>query len=119
MFIVDPDAKTITIHRGDTGGVRFTATGVTFGADDRAVFTMKDPNGNMIKEEVCELEDGAFKVYFRNSDTDGLAPGTYSWDVRYVFSPEYDTEGRIVDGRHVYTPTDPNAVTIKSTVGDI
>ena len=117
MFIVD--GTTITLSRGDTGSVVIGATGYTFGTDDRAVFTMKNGAGVVIMENYYELEDGQFKVYFRNADTDSRPTGSYQWDVRYVINPYYDSNGRIVDGDQVITPNLPMTLTILDTVGEV
>lgn len=119
-FHVEPTTKTITMHRGDTGEVTINVTGHTFQADDRALFTVKDASGSEIIKRVYELDGNAFTVAFANSDTDYLAAGQYSWDVRYVINPEYDPEtGEIIDGDGVSTPGSPYALNLLSTVGQI
>ena len=50
MFQVD--GSTITMSRGDTGSVVFKATGHTFAAEDRALFTMKSPEGTVVKQDL-------------------------------------------------------------------
>lgn len=121
MFNVDTENYTIELHRGDTGAIGITAdTEYEFSAVDRAIFTVKDGQGRIVKEVVSALTDGRFEVEFHNSDTDGLTPGTYEWDVRYVISPVYGSDGRIVDGQGgVYTPKDPMIVSLRRTVGQI
>jgi len=119
-FHVDATTKTITMHRGDTGEVTISVTGHTFGTDDRALFTVKDGSGSEIIKRVYELDENEFTVTFANSDTDYLAPGQYSWDVRYVIDPQYDPNtGEIVDGDGVSTPGSPYALMILGTVGQI
>lgn len=119
-FIVDPTTKTIRMHRGDTGEVTVRVTGHTFGADDRALFTVKDSSGSEIIKRVYELDDNAFTITFANSDTDYLAAGQYAWDVRYVVDPQYDPEtGDIMDGDGVSTPGSPYSLVLLGTVGQI
>ena len=119
-FHVDPTTKTITMHRGDTGEVTINVTGHTFSADDRALFTVKDGSGSEIIKRVYELDDNAFTVTFANSDTDYLAAGNYSWDVRYIVNPQYDpVSGEIVDGDGVATPGSPYNLILLGTVGQI
>ena len=118
MFVVE--GNQITLHRGDTGTIGITATGYTFGNDDRALFTVKSSNGTVIKQGVYAMTNNRFEVPFTNQDTDSLESGTYEWDVRYVVNPEYDQEtGAIVDGDAVATPMDPSPCVIRRTVGQI
>ena len=65
------------------------------------------------------MTDNSFVATFFNRDTDTLQPGGYSWDVRYVIHPYYDSEGNIVDGNQVLTPNPPMAVNLLTVVGDI
>lgn len=109
MFSVE--GTTITISRGDTGAIKFTAnatrrdTGAayTFGERDRAVFSIKAANGQTIKEKSYQMRNNIFTVVFTNSDTDNVAPGGFSWDTRYVINPYYDTDPP------VYDESDPTA----------
>ena len=123
MFNVD--GYVITLSRGDTGAMRVVAEATlegepfTFGADDRALFSIKNGQGEDVKEKVAQMTDNAFTVYFLNADTDRLAPGTYSWDVRYIIHPYYDSEGRIIDGDQVITPKEPMGMTLLTVVGDV
>ena len=122
MFSVD--GNTITLSRGDTGGIKIKAVATlngepfTFGSDDRALFSIKNSQGEVLKEKVAELTNNEFMVYFMNSDTDSLSPGSYSWDVRYVVNPYYQN-GRIVNGDQVLTPKEPMTINILTVVGDI
>ena len=115
----------INLSRGDTGALRVTATATldgepfTFGADDRALFSIKNGQGEVVKEKVAEITNNVFMVYFFNSDTDSLAPGNYLWDVRYIINPYYDASGRIVDGDQVITPKQPMNFQILTVVGDV
>lgn len=119
MFIINPENGEITMHKGDTGVILLRARNAEFSSADRAVFTIRDGTGEIIKEQVSELVDGAFRVIFNNSDTDGKAVGTYKWDVRYIWNPVYDGEGNIIDGFPVYTPRDPMNLFLKAVVGEI
>lgn len=125
MFKVDPDTKTITLHRGDTGPARFRLTGYTFDARTRVLWTMKDKSGSIIKEGLYTPdENGRFTVHFKNEDTDYLSPGEYDYDARVAIDPIYDDDGKIInvnydEGGQVTTPRDPMKVIIKTTVGQI
>lgn len=117
MFTVQ--GTTITLSRGDTGSIDITASGYTFGSDDRALFSVKDRFGTVVIQHEYEMTENAFTVTFYNSDTDTLTPGAYTWDVRYVVNPAYDTEGKIVDGDQVITPNLPMKLELLTTVGEI
>lgn len=118
MFQVE--GTQITMSRGDTGSVLFRASGHIFADEDRALFTVKSPEGTVVKQHAYQIDaNGAFTVFFENSDTDYLAPGTYTYDVRYVINPYYDTSGSIVDGDQVITPKLPMNLILLITVGEI
>lgn len=115
----------IILSRGDTGALKVTATATldgepfTFGEDDRALFSIKNGQGEVVKEKIAEMTNNEFMVYFLNSDTDSLAPGTYLWDVRYIINPYYDASGRIVNGDQVITPKQPMNLQLMTVVGDV
>jgi len=118
MFEVD--GFTITMSRGDTGSVVIKATGRTFNAEDRALFTVKSPDGTVVKQQAYQIDGaGRFTASFLNADTDYLAAGDYTWDVRYVIHPYYDSEGKIVDGDQVITPKLPQTLRLLPAVGYI
>ena len=113
MFKLDNDGTTILMHRGNTGTIRITLTGYTFGNDDRVLFTMINLTGTVIKEQICQVEDGAIEIEFVNTDTDYLAPGDYYYGVTAATDPVYDTEGKIVNGSGVSTPENLNAKIVR------
>lgn len=119
MFGVE--GYTITLSRGDTGALRFIAdTTHTFNSNDRAVFSVKNAVGEMVKQQAYELDENkAFVVSFFNADTDVLAAGVYTWDVRYVINPYYDTDGNIIDGDQVITPRQPMELQLLQVVGEV
>ena len=120
MFNMDTDTGAIDMHRGDTGVVGITITGYTFAEDDRVVFTLKSPDGKIVKEGVYELDNGRFEVVFMNDETDYLDPGSgYVWDVRCVVNPIYDNAGKIINGDKVGTPKDPIPLNLRTTVGQV
>lgn len=116
---------TITLSRGDTGALYVEAEATlndepyTFGENDRALFSIKNANGEVIMQKACEMENNAFIVYFLNADTDSLSPGSYSWDVRYIINPYYDSSGKIVNGDQVITPNTPMDMNLLTVVGDV
>lgn len=122
MFSVD--GYNIQLSRGDTGGLKVKATATlngepfTFGTDDRALFSIKNGQGEVVKEKIAEMTDNDFIVYFLNADTDSLSPGQYYWDVRYIIHP-YWQNGRIIDGDQVITPKEPMNMNLLTVVGDV
>ena len=141
MFSVN--GTTITLSRGDTGAIRIRAlttrkdTGekYDFGPNDRAVFSIKNGAGELVREKYCELgyyddpdaaepewiPTNSFVVVFYNADTQNLN-GNYSWDVRFVINPYYEdpeTKKKIVDGDQVITPNTPMSINLLTVVGEI
>lgn len=114
----------ITMSSGDTGAIRVRGRATlngepyTFGSSDRALFSVKNGQGEIVKEVAAQMTGNNFVVNFVNSDTDDLAPGDYSWDVRYIIYPYY-SGGKIVDGNQVITPKRPQVLTIESVVGKV
>lgn len=119
MFSVDTENKSITLSRGDTGAMTITVDGYTFGEDDRCVFTIKNGNGTIVKQQAYPMVNNSFTVTFHNADTDAFAAGAYTWDVRWVIHPYYDEDGNVVDGDQILTPDMPLDMTLLSVVGDI
>ena len=132
MFSVN--GTTITLSRGDTGAIRIRAlttrkdTGekYDFGPNDRAVFSIKNGAGELVREKYCELgyyngttwtPTNNFVVVFHNADTQNLNGG-YNWDVRFVINPYYDGT-KIVDGDQVLTPNTPMSINLLNVVGEI
>ena len=123
MFTVN--GPTISLSRGDTGAIRITAnakyrgtdTPYVFGERDRALFTIRG-NGKIVKQKAYPIVQNKFTVVFANADTDQMAAGAYSWDVRYVINPKYDGDV-IVDGDQVITPNGPMQANLLSVVGEI
>lgn len=118
MFGVD--GYVITLSRGDTGAIKFTAeTEYTFSAEDRALYSVKNAIGEVVKQQAFAIDENkSFVVAFQNSDTDTLAAGTYSWDVRYIIHPYYDDTGEIIDGDQVITPHQPMELQLLQVVGE-
>ena len=113
------EGNTISISRGDTGALEVIVEGYSFGEDDRALFSIKNSQGQIVKQKAYAMDNNTFVVTFHNADTDSLPFGTYNWDVRYVIHPYYDESGNIVDGDQVLTPELPMAMNILNVVGDI
>lgn len=119
MFIVDTETNEIRMSRGDTGAIEINVSGYDFGELDRALFSIKDGNGTIVKQHIYPIENGKFTVTFYNHDTDNLPAGGYTWDVRFVIHPYYDEAGNIVDGDQVLTPNLPMTCNLLTVVGEI
>ena len=123
MFNVE--GYNISLSRGDTGALIVNATATLggepfiFAQDDRALFSIKNQNGDIIMQKAYQMDNNSFTVYFLNNDTDSLSIGPYQWDVRYIIHPYYDADGKIVDGDQVITPTLPQTMTLLTVVGDV
>ena len=121
MFNIE--GSTITLSSGDTGSMVINATGRTFGADDRALFTVSNENGTQVlMESEYEITDGHFTVVFTNDLTDDWEPGTYKWEVRFVINPVRETvdgEQVITGGEVVNTPMIPQDLVVLGTLRHI
>lgn len=119
MFGVD--GYVITLSRGDTGAIKFIAdTEYTFDSNDRALFSIKNAIGEMVKQQAFSIDaDKSFVVSFFNADTDNLSAGSYTWDVRYIIHPYYDSDGKIIDGDQVITPNQPMQLQLLQVVGEV
>lgn len=112
MFRVNEEDGTVTLNAGDTGSWFIDGSRddeVPFTAADRAVFTVKDSQGEIVLERVFGLADadlgnGTIFIMLDNDDTDDWTPGTYTYEVRYVVNPYYDEDGKIISGDIVWTP---------------
>lgn len=131
MFQVDYDTGAIVMSRGDTGSFELEAIREdrqSWTENDRAVFTLRAPNGETVIERIYRLDDqtnnGVIVIEFHNQDTDQLEPGTYTWEMRFVAGIYMDSSGKIINGNFIRTPGidgngDPMPLTIKSVQADI
>ena len=119
MFSVDD--YTISLSRGDTGAIKVnTDTEYDFTENDRALFSVKNALGEVVRQQAYPLEaDKSFVINFANSDTDTLPAGTFSWDIRYIINPYYDDQGNIVSGDQVITPKLPMNLLLLQVVGEV
>lgn len=117
----DVNGYVITLSRGDTGSIKLIAeTEYTFEEEDRALFSVKNAIGEVVKQAAFPIDaEKSFVVSFFNSDTDTLAAGTYTWDVRYIIHPYYDDDGNIIDGNQVITPNRPMELQLLQVVGEV
>lgn len=115
MFDLKPETGAITLSKGDTASFEVEAVredGVPFTSDDRAVFSIYQDVTPVIEriytldnDEDETLGNGVFRVELTNADTDSLAAGNYTWEVRYTVGAYFDQEtGRVVSGDAIDTP---------------
>ena len=111
----------IRLTQGDTGILTILPGegDHVFTDADRVVFTVRKQSGAIVTEMLLTPEaDGRVQIPFTNSFTDGLEPGSYKWDVRYVLGAVLEN-GKVVDGAEVITPMLPGTLTIVEAVGRI
>lgn len=111
----------VRLTQGDTGILTILAkeTDHVFTDADKAVLTIRRPNGSLMLETVLQPEaDGKVQIPFTNDLTDGWKVGDYVWDIRYVIKAVIE-EGKIVDGAQVITPMAPGAFTVVKAVGKV
>ena len=96
MFNVDLASMAITMHRGDTGSFKVTATrssGDEWTSDDRMIFTIKNQQGEIVLQRFYRLDDqwglgnGVCLIEFHNDDTDTWENGQYGTELRFDISP--------------------------------
>ena len=82
------DGYTISLSKGDTGALKVKATATLngepfiFGADDRALFSIKNAQGEIVKGNVAELTNNNFTVYFLL----GIVLSSLITSLHYVFT---------------------------------
>lgn len=115
MFDINTQTGAVILSKGDTASFEVEAIredGLPFTADDRAVFSIY-MSGSPVIERIYTLDNdedetlgnGVFRVELTNADTDSLAPGDYTWEVRYAVTAYIDQEtGRVVSGDAIDTP---------------
>ena len=111
----------IRLTQGDTGILTILPGegDHVFTDSDRVVFTVRKQSGAIVTEMLLTPEaGGTVQIPFTNGLTDGLEPGSYKWDVRYVLGAVLEN-GRVVDGAEVITPMLPGTLTIVEAVGRI
>lgn len=126
MFSINHDTGDITMHRGDTGAFKVSATrssGEDWTEDDRMLWTVRSASGDIVMQRFYRLDDdeglgnGVVEIQFHNNDTDQWDNGIYNTERRYIVNAYWDGEApegncvdaltagvRIVDGDIVRVP---------------
>ncbi len=115
----DVSGLRVAITRGDSGLLTLKPRGDhVFGAQDRAVFTIRRPGGGALMEAVYTPEaDGTVQVALESAQTARWRPDAYEWDVRYVLDARTDERGGVIGGREVATPMHPAPFVVLRAVG--
>lgn len=108
----------VSIPKGDSGGFDVVITGVTFGANDVALFTLKDKNSKTIRRDVLDIANNGVTVEFTPAETGKMAIGDYTWDLRWFMNPTYDEDDNLDGGDEVDTPHTGLRLSITGTTGD-
>lgn len=116
MIIVNGTA--IGIRRGDTGSFAIHVTGRDFGANDRALFTIKDENRRTIVRELLPIVSGNVEVSIGYEQSRKFRLGDYFWDVRFIVDPVYE-DGELAGGTVIDTPMTEMRFSVGRTVGEI
>jgi len=102
-------AGNITMHRGDTGAFKVSATrssGEDWTSADRLLWTIRNGSGDIVMQRFYRLDDdeglgnGVVEIQFHNNDTDTWANGMYSAERRYIVNAYWSgtaPEGMCVD----------------------
>ena len=99
MFSYDAKGTEITMHSGDTGAFKISATRATgedWTENDRMQFTIRK-DGVIVLQRWYRLDDdeglgnGVVEIQFHNSDTDTWEPGQYEMERRYAVNPLWKT----------------------------
>ena len=118
--MIEIEGDDIRIPRGDTGAVTFGVnTTYTFADTDRALFSVKSPSGELLISDTYQIINNEFTVPFRVDTTNKWAIGTYQYDVRFLMSTHWDSDGNITGYDVVDTPKRPRNIQILNTVGEV
>ena len=117
--MITVDGFSIGIRRGDTGGFTIQTTGYEFQTGDVALFTIKDSNRKTIRRDILDITNNAVTIEFTHTDTKSLKVGEYTWDIRFIASPEYDDNDELIGGTEIDTPYTDLRFSVGRTVGDI
>ena len=129
MFNVDETTGAITISQGDTGSFELEAErtdGEPWTENDRATFCVKQGEETVLEriyrldnpDEDETLANGLIRIDLHNSDTKGLAPASYTWEMRFDIGAYMDGSGKLISGDGIDTPGidgngDPMPFTVK------
>lgn len=109
----------VSIPQGDSGGFTVVTSGYSFGADDRALFTLKDGNKKTIRREVMTITDGAVAIEFAPAETRKMPVGDYTWELRFITDATFDGNNVLTGGTDIDTPRTEMRLSITRVQGEI
>ena len=125
MFEIGKDDYQIRISKGDSGGFCVDANGRRLTSNDRVLFTVKN-KVRTARKEIVYIERvykpdvyGKVMIEFNPTDTIGMAPGQYQWDLRYMYGVVVDDVGNILSVKDVETPFEAASFRVLDTVGEV
>lgn len=90
--------RRLIIPRGDTGSL----TVPTAAEGDAAVFSIFDPlTRKTVLEKIIPIESEGITISLIQEDTINLVPKKYLWDIKVYNEPEYDEDGKLIDGKEI------------------
>lgn len=111
----------IVITSGDTGIAGFIPAEGSCkpGANDRAVFTVRDRiGGRKLIEKTLEPDgEGIIRVPFIPEDTEKLRAREYVFDIRYYLDAQEDGKGNITAYRERITPMEAGFLLVLPAIG--
>lgn len=113
------NGNSVSIPQGDSGGFTVRTSGCSFGADDRALFTLKDQNSKTIRRDVMTITDGEVDIEFVPGETKRMPVGDYTWELRFITDATFDGDGNLTGGTDIDTPRTDMRLTITRVQGEI
>ena len=93
--------RRLIIPRGDTGSFSIPTQGAVE-EGDIAVFSIFDTmTQTTVKEIIVPATEDYLTIPFTHEDTVNLAPKKYLWDIKIYKNPQYDIEGKLVNGDEI------------------
>lgn len=93
--------RRLIIPRGDTGSFSIPVQG-TVGNNDIAVFAIYDPQTHKtVFEKQVEVTGEVITIPFVHTDTVGLVPKKYLWDIKIYKNPQYDEDNLLINGEEI------------------
>ena len=95
-FVFDKDTGNVRMYAGDTGSFKVHISrknGESWPDTARLLYTVTNGSGEIVIQRLYRLDDqwdlgdGKFLVEFHNDDTDDMAAGTYSVEMRVDLDP--------------------------------
>ena len=112
------NGNTLKITQGDTGTLEISASGITFGNDDKCQLTVTDKDKNVLLQKVAGFTSNVASFAFATADTADIPEGVYLWELRFVQGATV-ADGVITAGTGINTPYEAMPLRILDALGDI